>query len=101
MKSILLPLLGGIFCSTIAVHAAIQYWDPDGSAAGNSTVDGTGLGGPGTWSTAGLNWWDGASGTDAAWTDGNDAIFWGTAGTVTNLTSRTANSLTFKTGGYL
>ena len=36
------------------------YWDADATSAGNN-LDGTGLGGAGTWDTSLLNWWDGTS----------------------------------------
>ena len=35
-----------------------------------------------------------------AWADGNDAIFWGTAGTVTLAAAQNVNSLSFKSSGY-
>ena len=74
-----------------------MYWDADGVTAGSRAVTGAGTGGSGTWS--GAHWYTGAA--DVAWADGNDAIFWGTAGTITLSTSPTVNSLTFKTDGYV
>src|SRR6185369_16587561 len=46
------------------------------------------------------NWWNTSFGTPLVWTDGSDAVFWGTAGTVT-VSNVAANSLAFKTTGYL
>src|SRR5678815_2319028 len=68
--------LGGL------VQAATLYWDTDGATSGNDTGTGANLGGTGVWSTTDSNWWNGASGTLQPWSDGVDAIFWGTPGTV-------------------
>jgi fibronectin-binding autotransporter adhesin len=80
-------------------RAGILYWDTDGSTAGNSASTGANLGGLGIWSTANANWWDTSLGTLQPWTQSSDALFWGTAGTVTVATV-SANSLAFKTSGY-
>ena len=84
------------------LHGAF-YWDSDAAPAGNAVI-GTGLGGTGTWDTSLLNWWDGIA-TDGAWTNGtNNAIFTGTAGTVTLGAPITAGGLTFSNanaGNYL
>jgi autotransporter-associated beta strand protein len=80
-------------------RAAILYWDTDGSTTGNNASTGASLGGSGTWSTVNANWWDTGLGTLQIWTDGSDAVFWGTAGLVT-ASSVFANSLDFKTTGY-
>ena len=80
-------------------RAAVLYWDPDGSTAGNNASTGANLGGSGIWSTANTNWWDTGLGTPQVWTDGSDAVFWGIAGAVTASTV-SANSLAFKTTGY-
>jgi autotransporter-associated beta strand protein len=76
---------------------AIAYWDPDASAANNNTSTGAGLGGSGTWSSA-VNWFNGTS--EIAWVSGGDAVFTGTAGTVTLASPQSAASLTFKSNGY-
>jgi fibronectin-binding autotransporter adhesin len=81
------------------VHAGTLYWDTDGSTAANSASNGANLGGSGMWSTADANWWDTSLGTLQVWTQGSDAVFWGTAGAV-NGSAVSANSLTFKTSGY-
>ena len=86
--------------ATGSAAAGTLYWDTDGSATGNSTVTGAGLGGAGNWSTAVANWWDGSSITNTVWTEGSDAIFWGTAGAVTLSGPRTVGNMTFNTTGY-
>jgi autotransporter-associated beta strand protein len=74
-----------------------MYWDSDGSASGNSTATGANMGGAGTWNTS-TNWYNGV--TEAAWASDADAVFWGTAGSVTLSGAKSANSLKFKTDGY-
>src|ERR1051325_3794675 len=81
------------------LRAGTLYWDTDGSIAGNSSSTGANLGGSGAWSTTAANWWDTSLGALQVWTDGSDAVFWGTAGAVTASTV-SANSLTFKTTAY-
>jgi autotransporter-associated beta strand protein len=81
-------------------RAATLYWDTDGATSGNDTATGANLGGAGIWSTIDSNWWNGASGALQPWTDGADAIFWGTSGTV-SVSSISARNLTFKTTGYV
>jgi autotransporter-associated beta strand protein len=71
------------------------YWDANGATAGT--------GGTGTWNTAGT-WRSGsATGTLGNWVDGSNAIFEGTAGTVTipTTTTITTNNITFSTTGYI
>ena len=80
-------------------RAGILYWDTDGSTGGNNASSGANLGGSGIWSSTNANWWDTSLGTLQAWTDGSDAVFWGTPGAVT-VFSVSANSLAFKTTGY-
>jgi autotransporter-associated beta strand protein len=88
------------------ILAADFYWDSDGNAVGNQ-VDGTGLGGSGTWDSSSLLWWDSAS--DVAWsnTTPDRAIFTGPfvggTPTSTNVTvggSLSANALSFLRSGY-
>jgi fibronectin-binding autotransporter adhesin len=81
------------------VQAGTLYWDTDGSTAANNASTGANLGGSGMWSTANANWWDTSLGTPQTWTQGSDAVFWGTAGAVTG-SAVSANSLTFKSTGY-
>jgi fibronectin-binding autotransporter adhesin len=80
-------------------HAAILYWDTDGSTGGNNASTGANLGGSGIWSSANSNWWVTSVATPQAWTDGSDAVFWGNAGAVTASTV-SADSLVFRTTGY-
>src|SRR5688572_4300985 len=82
------------------VRAATLYWDTDGSTAGNNASTGANLGGSGIWSTTQSNWWDTSLGTLQVWTNGSDAVFWGTAGAVT-VSSISASTLVFNTTGYL
>ncbi len=74
------------------------YWDNDGAAAGSRVATGAGTGGTGTWNTSAVKWYNGSA--DVPWIDGNNAVFWGTAGTVTLAAAQNVNSLTFKTSGY-
>ncbi len=76
-----------------------MYWDADGVAAGSRTATGAGTGGSGTWNASALRWYNGSA--TVPWAAGDDAIFWGTAGTVTLPAGQTANSLAFKTNGYI
>jgi fibronectin-binding autotransporter adhesin len=91
LAALLLPL-----AISSSAHA-IVYWDPDTSPGNNNTATGAGLGGSGTWGSA-TNWFNGAN--DVAWASGGDAVFTGTAGTVTLGAPQTAASLSFKTNGY-
>src|SRR5436309_11891819 len=61
-------------------RAGTLYWDTDGSTAGNNFFSGANVGGSGNWNLADVSWWDGASSTLQVWSDGSDAVFWGTAG---------------------
>jgi fibronectin-binding autotransporter adhesin len=79
-------------------HAADQYWDVNGSA--------TGLGGTGNWTTAATpaNWNDSnGTSTPAPWTNGNNAFFTGTAGTVTlvGTTNLAAAAMSIQSTGYV
>jgi hypothetical protein len=78
--------------------AGIMYWDNDGVAAGSRTT-GAGLGGTGTWNTSALKWYTGSA--EVAWQNGNHAVFGGAAGTVTLGSPIAANTLAFKTTGYI
>ena len=76
-----------------------MYWDADGVAAGSRTATGAGTGGSGTWNASARRWYNGSAAVP--WAAGDDAIFWGTAGTVTLAAGQTANSLAFKTDGFI
>src|SRR5438105_2982668 len=78
-----------------ASFAADQYWDVNGVLSG--------LGGTGTWDTSALNLvWNNSSGTGlpSSWTNGNNAFFNGTAGTVTVGSGVSAARLTLGVSGY-
>lgn len=88
-------------------QAATVYWDTDGSTTGNN-INGTNLGGTGTWDTISSNWWDTSS--LVAWpnTNADRAIFtyaFPTLGipalnTVTLSGAIMANQLSFQRSGY-
>jgi autotransporter-associated beta strand protein len=78
--------------------AVSTFWDNDGVAAGSRSTTGAGLGGTGTWSASAVKWYNGSA--DVPWQNGHNAVFWGTAGTVTLGAGHTVNSLSFKTTGY-
>jgi len=82
-----------------STRAATLYWDTDGSTTGNNASTGANIGGSGAWSSANSNWWNTSLNTLQGWTNGSDAVFWGTASVVTGSTV-SANSLAFKTNGY-
>lgn len=89
------------------LQAATLYWDVDADATGN-IIDGTGLGGTGSWDTTALNWWDTAG--LVAWPSASTdtAVFSGAfpslgipaAKTVTLSSGISANQLVFNRSGY-
>src|SRR5207237_974709 len=109
------PILASVFAvplvslATISVNSPAMatdlYWDADADASNNDLGTGAGLGGTGTWDNGiTSNWNDSLGLSDQTWNDANadNAIFWGTAGTVTINTgeTRTASGLNFKTDAY-
>src|SRR5262249_48328410 len=71
------------------------YWDINGASAG--------LGGTGTWNTSTANWNNSSgTGTPLIWNNSapDDAVFQGTAGTVTLGSSINFGRITFKADGY-
>jgi autotransporter-associated beta strand protein len=86
-----------------ATQAAPLYWDADGTAAGNVPATGAGLGGAGNWDQSSPLWFNGSA--DIPWVNANndDAIFSGTAGTVTLTENISAGNLYFTnaTGNYV
>ncbi|MET3654893.1 beta strand repeat-containing protein, partial [Dyella japonica] len=98
MTSLLATLGLTLFCAGVTpAAAATQNWDINGNTAG--------LGGTGMWDTASAFWNSSATGTGgtvSAWNNANldDAVFAGTAGTVTLGAPITAHNLTFGTTGY-
>jgi len=87
------------FGFTGTARGAVLLWDTDGSMTGNDASTGANLGGSGIWSSVNANWWNTSLGTPQTWTDGSDAVFWGSAGVVTASTV-SARSLVFKGTGY-
>ena len=73
--------------------AADLSWDTN---AGNTAVDG----GTGTWDAATANWTSDAGVTNQAWGAGDNAVFGGTAGTVTVSGTQAVDYITVQTGGY-
>ena len=91
-----------------AAQAATSYWDGDATAPSNNAVTGANLGGTGNWNNSGsgtplLNWWNGSAGSDQTWVNANNdnALFWGTAGTVSLTDAIAVGGLTFNTTGYI
>ena len=86
-------------CAPAAAHAEDRYWDANGTTIGS--------GGTGSWNLANLNWspnGDGVSGPFVEpWVNGDldDAIFGGTAGTVTVGVPVTVGNITFSSAGYV
>jgi fibronectin-binding autotransporter adhesin len=78
--------------------AGTVYWDNDGVAAGSRLTTGVGLGGTGTWNATVRKWYNGSA--EVPWVSGINAVFWGTAGTVTISGTHSVNSLVFKSTGY-
>lgn len=65
----------------VSAHAATLTWDitPGTVGAGDSAI----TGGAGTWDLTNGNWTADAGANNIAWTNGDSAIFGGTAGIVT------------------
>src|ERR1700722_6641116 len=104
MKTFRLAISAGLLVfSSWQILAAPLYWDADGTATGNNPASGAGLGGSGNWDQISALWFNG--GSDVAWVNANndDAIFSGTAGTVTLTENISAGNLYFTnaTGNYL
>lgn len=81
------------------LQAATYYWDSDADATGN-LVDGTNLGGTGTWDLGTTNWWDTAGMVVWPNTTADTAIFSGTAGIVTLGAPVNVGTLQFDSDGY-
>ena len=81
------------FAWGVGANAADLQWGPDGVTPGG--------GGTGTWNTTNPRWFNGA--TFQTWSNAalDNAVFGGTAGTVTLGVAITAHNLTFNTSGYL
>jgi fibronectin-binding autotransporter adhesin len=83
-------ILGLAWC--LRANAADLQWSPDGVTPGG--------GGTGTWNTTSARWYNGT--TFQAWNNAtlDNAVFGGTAGTVTLGAPITAHNLAFNTSGY-
>ena len=95
-QSTVLIVMAGILTSLCSVAgAATLYWDGNTTGGGGGSTNDN-------WNTTDQNWDDAATwdGTQQAWTNGEDADFAGTAGTVTVTEAVTANSITFNVPGY-
>ena len=79
--------------------AANLYWDADGSAVGNNTSNGSGLGGAASWDAAATRWFDGSS--MVAWDNANFDVanFVGGAGVVSLTEPITVGGLHFGSAG--
>ena len=89
----------------VAVAAAFAVAGPFAAAAdlywNGAGATGSAGGGGGIWNATNTNWETAATGgTPAAWTDGDNGFFGGTAGTVDLQSSLTAGTLTGTTSGY-
>jgi fibronectin-binding autotransporter adhesin len=73
------------------------FWD--GGTTGG-TGDGASAGGTGTWSTAVQNWDAGNGIARVVWTNGNDAVFGGSGGTVTLGTAISAGNIAISNNNY-
>ncbi|VVO51812.1 autotransporter-associated beta strand repeat-containing protein [Pseudomonas fluorescens] len=96
LRKLALMLSAGMAFSPM-LQAVDRYWDTNGTTLGS--------GGTGAWNLSSAFWSpnsDGASGPYSAWNNAAlyDAIFAGTAGTLTLGTPITVHNLTFQTTGY-
>ncbi len=94
MKKNLIALALGAALAAPHLHAADFYWAPS-----------TGAGGNGDWNTSDAFWAPNSdgTGTKTIWNNtpvDNDAVFGGTAGTVSVVTGVNTNRLTFAVDGY-
>jgi autotransporter-associated beta strand protein len=82
------------FSTPLAIVGNDYYWHVNGSADG--------LGGTGTWDIGVTANWNDSSGmgTPDFWTNGKNAFFQGTAGTVTLISGLSANAWNVTVGGY-
>lgn len=89
--------LSAIFGLVVSADAAL-FWD-----GGTTDIAGDGdsasAGGTGMWDLTIKNW-DAGAAPHVAWTNGNDAVFGGTGGTVTLGTSLSAGNISFTSTGY-
>ena len=86
-----LGLAAAIAVAAPAALAADLEWDTDTGTAGAQ-------GGGGDWNTTSAYWWNGAA--NVTWSDSNDAVFGGTAGTVSIKTNVTVGEFDLNVTGY-
>ncbi len=91
-----------LLATAFQAGAVTYYWD-GGTADIGAAGDGASAGGAGTWNTTIQNWDQGNSLAHIAWpnTSASDAVFGGTAGTVTVGANLTAGDLKVDTANYL
>lgn len=96
-----LPVNAPPFRRLVARLLGASAWLAIASGASAQTLTwGVGsAGGSGTWSTSVANWSNGSS--TVPWTNGDAAVFAGTAGNVSISGQVTASQLTFSTAGYI
>jgi len=86
----------GTATASASPYLPAYYWNGGTPTSGAATA----AGGTGTWNTANAWVQPAATGTGATWADNNNAVFAGTAGTVTLSTSPTTTATYFNTPGY-
>ena len=84
---------------------AVLFWDPNHTATGSTVATLSGAGGNSgstSWNTTDADWYNLSTGTDQAWnnSNGDTAVFTGTAGTVTVASGISAGEVDFSTSGY-
>ena len=79
-----------------SAQAQALEWDANG-ATSNGSVEG----GSGIWDAATANWTADGGTSNVAWSGGSDAVFGGSAGTVTVSGTQAVENMTFLTDGYL
>ncbi len=87
----------GTATASAAPYLPAYFWNGANPTSGSSVVS---AGGTGTWNTANAWVQPTSTGTGANWADGNNAVFAGTAGTVTLDASKTTSGTYFNTPGY-
>ncbi|MBT0957467.1 autotransporter outer membrane beta-barrel domain-containing protein [Alphaproteobacteria bacterium KMM 3653] len=87
-------VMAGVISSSQAQAQAYE-WD-GASGPNNGVIDG----GSGDWDSSSSNWTFNGGATNGTWTDGLDAVFGGTAGTVTLVGPQFVDTLSFTSSGY-
>ena len=88
------------FCVLLSALILVSGRCASGQSSPSQLVWGVGgNGGSGTWDTTTADWFDGTG--NVPWTNGDNALFGGTAGTVSINGAVTAAQVTFSTPGYV